>query len=455
MPYYAKRLFGCFSVFLTVLVLSNFSKSQAATYYVSKTGNDSNAGTQASPWATIQKAASFLKYGDTAIIQPGSYSGEVVINTSGITLQAEGRVISGAFTIYGNNNTIKGFTITDPTSDWGILTRGGNYNLIENNEIYYTKQDGIWFFGSHNTFRGNYIHDILNPNGSELAHVDCFQSWGWDYGSTYNLFDRNICITNKVGAKTQQIVMLARSTEQEVRDITFTNNLFVIYQPVYSAINLAFTVNRLSNISVINNTIVNMDRTSPPRAVVGIELHNVDNATIVNNILVNFGNTSFWPNEPYATESISNQGSTGLNIHNNAYYNVDGIAPYGSTYPGDIWMKDPKFVSLTGLDFHLTSASPLINSGYNVGSSVSTDLDGTSRPQGDTYDIGALEYKSEIVTPTAKQGDANNDGLVNETDYSIWLSHYNTSGTLSSGDFNADGFIDGSDYVIWVTNYGK
>ena len=58
------------------------------------------------------------------------------------------------------------------------------------------------------------------------------------------------------------------------------------------------------------------------------------------------------------------------------------------------------------------------------------------------------------TTPIIKPGDANGDGVVNETDYSIWVSHFqqNTSAGPSVGDFNTDGTVDGVDYVIWLNN---
>ena len=95
------------------------------------------------------------------------------------------------------NNVVRGFTITDATANNGIEVNG-NFNLFENNEIYKTKQDGIWFFGHDNTFRGNYIHDILDPSIANQfptydEHADCFQTWDWSW-DTYNvLFENNIC----------------------------------------------------------------------------------------------------------------------------------------------------------------------------------------------------------------------------------------------------------------------
>jgi hypothetical protein len=53
-------------------------------------------------------------------------------------------------------------------------------------------------------------------------------------------------------------------------------------------------------------------------------------------------------------------------------------------------------------------------------------------------------------------GDANSDGKVDESDYSIWLSHFGQVITgEANGDFNGDGHVDGIDYTIWLNNYGK
>jgi parallel beta-helix repeat protein len=49
------------------------------------------------------------------------------------------------------------------------------------------------------------------------------------------------------------------------------------------------------------------------------------------------------------------------------------------------------FVDLQNYDFYLTSNSPLVDSGYNLGYLNPNDFDGNIRPQGAGYDIGAYE----------------------------------------------------------------
>jgi hypothetical protein len=57
----------------------------AAEYYVSPTGSDSNPGTQASPFATVQKGANAASAGDTVWLRAGTYS-----ITSQLTLSKSG-----------------------------------------------------------------------------------------------------------------------------------------------------------------------------------------------------------------------------------------------------------------------------------------------------------------------------------------------------------------------------
>jgi hypothetical protein len=49
--------------------------SAASTYYVSLDGSDAAAGTEAAPFRTIQRAASLVDAGDTAVVRAGTYAG--------------------------------------------------------------------------------------------------------------------------------------------------------------------------------------------------------------------------------------------------------------------------------------------------------------------------------------------------------------------------------------------
>ena len=73
------------------------------------------------------------------------------------------------------------------------------------------------------------------------------------------------------------------------------------------------------------------------------------------------------------------------------YSDIDG----GWTGTGNI-DKDPLFVS-AGSDYHLQDDSPCIDVGTTL-AGVTDDLEGTSRPQGDEYDMGCYE-RAPVPTP--------------------------------------------------------
>lgn len=70
-----------FQIFITFLLTVNYA--MAKDIYVAKTGNNTNAGTIASPYLTIQKAASVAVAGDVVIIKAGTYEETVTPSNSG------------------------------------------------------------------------------------------------------------------------------------------------------------------------------------------------------------------------------------------------------------------------------------------------------------------------------------------------------------------------------------
>lgn len=69
---------------LSVLLLAVCGCAYATTYYVSTTGNDSNAGTSLdAPFKTIQKAMNTAVAGDTVIVRGGTYREDVEVTHGG------------------------------------------------------------------------------------------------------------------------------------------------------------------------------------------------------------------------------------------------------------------------------------------------------------------------------------------------------------------------------------
>jgi len=82
-------------------------------------------------------------------------------------------------------------------------------------------------------------------------------------------------------------------------------------------------------------------------------------------------------------------------IQNNLLYanGSQQIYNYGvnSVIDHNLVDTDPYFVNAAAGDFHLQPGSPAIDAGIRV-EVVTVDLDGTHRPQGLSYDIGAFEF---------------------------------------------------------------
>lgn len=93
-----------------------YSAAHGDIYHVSPNGNDSNPGTNARPFGTIQKAADIIKAGDTCYIHQGVYRETVRLRKSGakgrpirfIAAHGEVAVLSGTEPIQSNWSVYRG-----------------------------------------------------------------------------------------------------------------------------------------------------------------------------------------------------------------------------------------------------------------------------------------------------------------------------------------------------------
>lgn len=154
----------------------------SATYYVAPTGNNSNAGTQAAPFATIARAQTQAQPGDTVYLRGGRYaytagvescaSRTAIVNA--ITLDksgAEGRPIRYwaypgekpvfDFSAMKDDCRVKGFNVT---GSWlhlkGLEVTGAPQQ--PGNRLNHESW-GIWVNGSRNTFEQLDLHHNMGP----------------------------------------------------------------------------------------------------------------------------------------------------------------------------------------------------------------------------------------------------------------------------------------------------
>ena len=137
-------------------------------WYVAKTGSDSNEGTLASPFLTIQKAVDSAGPGDTVHVmsEGGAYPGGYTISTNGLTINLNGSTIghgSPAFTITGDDVTIQGPGVIDGngSADPGILVLAGADNFTLRDIEVRKWNDGVRLTGDVVSLKiaGNWFHD--------------------------------------------------------------------------------------------------------------------------------------------------------------------------------------------------------------------------------------------------------------------------------------------------------
>lgn len=108
------------------------SAAGAVDYYVAKTGKDTNPGTEALPWKTIQKAADTLAPGDTAWVRKGVYKERVTVNISGNS--TSGFVSFKAYP--GEKPIVDGSRFVPPVDDTALfLIKDRDYVLVQGFEM--------------------------------------------------------------------------------------------------------------------------------------------------------------------------------------------------------------------------------------------------------------------------------------------------------------------------------
>src|SRR3989442_396077 len=140
----------------TVLISASL---QGATYHVNNrqpNARDTNAGTENSPWQTIQRAATSLLPGDTVIVHDGTYNERVSPANSGtpnslITYAAQSRnvILTPGFSILAKNYTrVIGFQITGGDGVASILVIDCIGVQIFDNWIHHTSNIAIRLLAS-------------------------------------------------------------------------------------------------------------------------------------------------------------------------------------------------------------------------------------------------------------------------------------------------------------------
>lgn len=169
--------------FAACLLSSSTADVLAADYYVSPSGNDTNPGTLAAPFATIPKAVSTVSAGDNIYLRGGihAYSSTITIakagtSTAPIKLQAypsEQPVLDFSTQPYGAAN--RGLLITSAASWWQffgieVMHAGDNGVKVEGSHLRFERC--VFHHNGDTGMQIGFGHTDPNPDGQLAAFID-------------------------------------------------------------------------------------------------------------------------------------------------------------------------------------------------------------------------------------------------------------------------------------------
>ncbi len=443
-----KLLSECILLVALCIALQACATLRAPTgpnYYIdSISGSDDNNGTsEESPWQTLTKVSgTTFQPGDNISFKRGSsYTGVVIINDDGtsdypITISAYGTGDAPAFTNPASNlsngnafNITGDYVIIDSLYFHGTAAASGGGNVLSYAAVFVAAGAdcvtirncefndcaiGVTSAGLYTVITGSNFHDFRRP----LA----FPGWGplgVVIGSayadvSYNRFTNIYKVGGSYGADGGAIEVDDRFFGQSAHDVNIHHNVsthnygFVEVEGTCTGNNIDVYYNVSNDYQefifywgghdskVENNTVIRIlaPLGNPPsvNTVFAMAFKWGEGQkgpfTVRNNIFVVGNGLQVWVDAPYN----ANNGYASAVKENNIYYSADGSTsnPHGLTLgPGEM-IVNPGFVNLFGKDYHLTSGSPAVDAGQNLG--YTSDTEGRTVPNGSAPDIGAYEY---------------------------------------------------------------
>lgn len=435
-------------ILLTVFALMIVTeKTNASNYYVNAaTGNNSNNGLSIDKaFKTLQKAADKTVAGDTVFVMNGtylkdySYSSDVVVETSSgtaekwivwinypgqkptisfdcwraVNIQGSYIEING-LTVKGNNANItldqalnQPKSCANPAGSYdgrfngnGISVDGRNgarfhHFKIKNCTVYDCGGAGITFIQSdYITVENNTVYNCSWYTLWSSSGISLWQNWNSDNETGLkNIIRNNICYGNRqyvpaiafnCGFTDGNGIIIddSENTQNGSSLGSYKGRTLIENNIVYKNGGSGIHTYKSKHVDIINNTAY-LNNQSPELNGGEIFPNASDDIRIFNNILVASSNKRI--------NSNYNNGKF-IVYSNNLHFGGNATAITGT----NLVKGDPKFVNAENNDFSLQQGSQAIDKGLDSLSGLAApkiDFEGSPRPFGSGFDIGAFEYK--------------------------------------------------------------
>lgn len=417
-------------LFLTGYMVSA-SVAHAATYYVSKSGNNSNSCATAqnitTPKATLTGATGGLQClfpGDTLFVRAGTYPERILNGIRGGTSWANAPRIAA----------YSGETVwLTPTAgtDAAIRLDAANTQYIEFDGINVDSRaitgQGQLSVIAFTTQLKNDVHHIRFKNaevsagasGGTIFRLGSHQAINATGGHhIQNVTVHGGGVTGTCGIDCSGYAIYVSGPNHIIENCD-------IYDTSARGIDLYTTGDPTTNVTIRNNRIHDITRTGVAGQYVGVLFAaNANNNYIYNNLIYNIGvggqgvgiwagaysspnGNKIWNNTIYNSKEDGiriESSATNTEVRNNiAYLNTGANYVNGSgttQVSNNLFGVDPLFVNPSARDFQLKDTSPAVDTGNSL-SVVTSDFAGVPRPQGTRHDIGAYEFRGQATGPPA------------------------------------------------------
>jgi parallel beta-helix repeat protein len=399
----------------------------AATHWVSPDGDDDNPGTEELPWREIAHAAEMCEPGDVIEILDGTYASPILVDSKIGTADApivfrasgSGAIVDGSGTsdvdrdalfvtasshvvFHGLHEsgafragarvsestfvTIQGCSFAD-NGTWGIFTDfSDDLRLLGNECSGSGEEHGIYHSnsGDRALIIGNYVHD----NNASGIQINADPSMGGDGISSGCRIERNLIVANGGGGG--GAINLASVRDSAIRNNVIVGNLATGIAMWDDGQGVEWGCQ--DNL-VEHNTVVHAS--GEGRFALSFVNGSTGN-TIRDNVLVGGARGGL----TYTADSLA-----GLASDYNLLYSVDGYPIVEDDAAGDTfdlagWQgvagmdvhsiaAAPIFGDSGAGDYSLDPASPGLDDGVDSGLSIC--YDGSPRPKGAGYDMGAYD----------------------------------------------------------------